>query len=64
MSDDAIRAADALGDIFLIEALTARQLATSGPDDIEELARLADRMADSARRPVAPTSRCGRVVAH
>ena len=47
VSDDAIRAADALGDTSLmIEALTARQPATSGPDDIEELVRLAGRMAD------------------
>lgn len=47
VSDDALRRAEALGDSSLvIEALTARQLATSGPDDVDELARLADRMAE------------------
>ncbi|WP_169743368.1 helix-turn-helix domain-containing protein [Knoellia sinensis] len=46
-SGQALRGADVLGDAsLLIEALTARQLATSGPDDIDELLRLADRMAD------------------
>ena len=47
VSEHALRGAEVLGDTsLLIEALTARQLATSGPDDIEELVRLADRMAD------------------
>ena len=47
LSDDALRGAEVLGDTSLIiEALTARQLATSGPDDVEELVRLADRMTD------------------
>ena len=46
-SEDALRRADALADTDLvIEALTARQLATSGPDDVEELGRLAARMVD------------------
>ena len=46
-SDDALRSAEVLGDAsVIIEALIARQLATSGPDDIEELVRLADRMAE------------------
>jgi DNA-binding CsgD family transcriptional regulator len=50
LSGEALRGADVLGDTsLLIEALTARQLATSGPDDIEELVRLADRMADLGR---------------
>lgn len=31
---------------LLVEALTARQLATSGPDDVEELAAAAERMID------------------
>ncbi len=46
-SGDALRRAEDLGDSsLLIEALTARQLATSGPEDIDELVRLADRMTD------------------
>jgi DNA-binding CsgD family transcriptional regulator len=44
-SEDALRRAEEIDDTdLLIEALTARQLATSGPDDIDELGRLADRM--------------------
>ena len=47
VSQDALRGAEALGDAsVIIEALIARQLATSGPEDVEELVRLADRMAD------------------
>ena len=46
VGEDALRSAELLGNSSLIiEALAARQLATSGPDDIEELLRLADRMA-------------------
>ncbi|WP_107773951.1 helix-turn-helix domain-containing protein [Nocardioides sediminis] len=46
-SADCVRRAEALGQVdLLVEALTARQLATSGPDDVEELGRLADRMID------------------
>ena len=46
-SKDCVRRAEALGQVdLLVEALTARQLATSGPDDVEELDRLADRMID------------------
>lgn len=46
-SEDALRRAEALaGTDLLVEALTARQLATSGPDDVEELGRLAGRMID------------------
>jgi DNA-binding CsgD family transcriptional regulator len=44
-SEDGLRRAESLGQADLVvEALTARQLATSGPDDVEELRRLADRM--------------------
>jgi DNA-binding CsgD family transcriptional regulator len=47
VSEQALRSAEELGDTsLLVEALTARQLATSGPEDVEELVRLADRMAD------------------
>jgi DNA-binding CsgD family transcriptional regulator len=47
VSGDALRSAEALGETSLIvEALTARQLTTSGPDDLDELVRLADRMAE------------------
>lgn len=46
-SADCVNRAEALGQVdLLVEALTARQLATSGPDDVEELDRLADRMID------------------
>ncbi|WP_350276942.1 LuxR C-terminal-related transcriptional regulator [Kribbella sp. HUAS MG21] len=46
-SSDALTQAEALGDAdLLVEALTARQLATSGPDDVDELAAAADRMID------------------
>lgn len=46
-SQDALRQAEQLGSADLeVEALTARQLATSGPDDVDELTRLADRMND------------------
>ena len=46
VSDDALHRAEVLGDAsLLVDALTARQLATSGPDDVEELLRLAERMA-------------------
>ena len=46
-SEDALRRAEDLADTdLLVEALTARQLATSGPDDVEELGRLAGRMID------------------
>lgn len=46
-SEDCLRGAESLGDVDLvIEALTARQLATSGPDDVEELSRLAARMVE------------------
>ncbi|MET9272649.1 LuxR C-terminal-related transcriptional regulator [Kribbella sp. NPDC003557] len=44
-SKDALVQAEALGDPhLLVEALTARQLATSGPDDVPELTAAADRM--------------------
>ena len=44
-SEDGLRRAEDLGNVELVvEALTARQLATSGPDDVEELGRLAGRM--------------------
>jgi DNA-binding CsgD family transcriptional regulator len=44
-SADGLRRAEDLGDVDLVvEALTARQLATSGPDDLEELSLLAGRM--------------------
>ncbi len=46
-SEDCLRRAEELGEPdLLVEALTARQLATSGPDDVEELALLARRMVD------------------
>lgn len=46
-SEDCLRRAEGVGQVeLLIEALTARQLATSGPDDVEELGRLAARMVD------------------
>ena len=46
-SADALRRAEDLGEVdLLVEALTARQLATSGPDDVEELVGLAARMVD------------------
>ena len=46
-SEDCLRRAEDLGEVdLLVEALTARQLATSGPDDVEELGRLAGRMVD------------------
>ena len=44
-SSDALAQAEALQDpSLLVEALTARQLATSGPDDVADLAAAADRM--------------------
>ena len=44
-SSDALDRAETLGDTDLLaEALTARQLATSGPDDVDELASAAQRM--------------------
>jgi DNA-binding CsgD family transcriptional regulator len=44
-SSDALDQAEPLGDADLLaEALTARQLATSGPDDVDELAAAAERM--------------------
>lgn len=46
-SEDCLRRAEDLGEPdLLVEALTARQLATSGPDDVEELDHLARRMVD------------------
>jgi DNA-binding CsgD family transcriptional regulator len=46
-SEDCLRRSEELGEAdLLVEALTARQLATSGPDDVEELGRLAARMVD------------------
>nr|WP_238351382.1 helix-turn-helix transcriptional regulator [Kribbella shirazensis] len=46
-SSDALAQAEALDDAdLLVEALTARQLATSGPDDVDELAAAAARMID------------------
>lgn len=46
-SEDCLRRAEELGEAdLLVEALTARQLATSGPDDVEELRHLARRMVD------------------
>lgn len=43
---EALRRADALGTPeLLVEALTARQLTSSGPDDVAELHQLSDRMA-------------------
>jgi hypothetical protein len=45
ISSEALRVAERAGDpAMMIEALTARQLATSGPDDVEELEELATRM--------------------
>ncbi|WP_460663741.1 helix-turn-helix transcriptional regulator [Kribbella swartbergensis] len=45
VSSDALEQAEPLGDSDLLaEALTARQLATSGPDDLDELAAAAGRM--------------------
>jgi hypothetical protein len=45
VSNDALEQAEPLGDAdLLVEALTARQLATSGPDDLDELTAAADRM--------------------
>ncbi|MFG1908121.1 LuxR C-terminal-related transcriptional regulator [Kribbella sp. NPDC048928] len=44
-SSDALAQAEALGDTdLLVEALTARQFATSGPDDVDDLAAAAARM--------------------
>ncbi|MEI8411193.1 MULTISPECIES: helix-turn-helix transcriptional regulator [unclassified Kribbella] len=44
-SSDALDQAETIGDVDLLaEALTARQLATSGPDDVDELVAAAQRM--------------------
>ncbi|MGW6199009.1 LuxR C-terminal-related transcriptional regulator [Kribbella sp. NPDC055110] len=44
-SSEALRQAESIrDDDLLVEALTARQLATSGPDDVDELATAARRM--------------------
>ncbi|WP_371401575.1 LuxR C-terminal-related transcriptional regulator [Kribbella sp. NBC_00662] len=44
-SSEALEQAESIGDSDLLaEALTARQLATSGPDDVEELTAAAERM--------------------
>ncbi|HEY3557853.1 MAG TPA: helix-turn-helix transcriptional regulator [Kribbella sp.] len=46
-SSEALQKAEVLEDPdLLVEALTARQLATSGPDDVDELATAARRMID------------------
>ncbi|QBR92031.1 helix-turn-helix transcriptional regulator [Nocardioides euryhalodurans] len=47
LSEQALLAAEELDDSsLLVESLTARQLATSGPEDVDDLVRLAARMAE------------------
>jgi DNA-binding CsgD family transcriptional regulator len=68
-SAEAVRQAEDLADPTLtVEALTARQLASSGPDDVDELTQLADRMitigTSTGRPDVEMWGRLWRIDAH